>query len=80
MNFLRKVFFGPQNQKDHLTVTFHLLGGQSVTTHHVQLVETTKTPQGGFASYSIVWHDGYKPSFFSLSLDHISAIEAHKMG
>jgi len=76
LNLLRQVFFGPdaEFQKDHLTVRVYLIGGQEINVYHVKSLETTKTPEGGFASYKIMWHDGFKPTYFSLTLDHISAI------
>jgi hypothetical protein len=61
-----------------LKVTFYLRGGQEVTTTGVKELSTTKARDGGFASYSIEWHEGKKPVFFSLTLDHISAIVAVK--
>lgn len=76
--FVMFTFGGPVSRPDHLTVRFHLLGGQTVATYGVKEVTTTKTNEGGFASYKIEWHDGFKPAMFSLTLDHISAIEVLK--
>lgn len=78
-SFLKFLWMGPAPMpEDHLTVRFHLLGGQVVTTYHVLIVKATKNPAGGFNSYSIEWHEGFKPSMFSLTLGHISAIEVLK--
>ena len=77
MSFLsrfKKVF----NREAHITVTFYLQGGQQVTTTGVKKLTTSRTAEGGFASYSIEWHTGYHPSFFSLTLPHISAITAYE--
>lgn len=74
LQFFKFIFTGPTSQKDHLTVSFYLTGGQIVQTHHVKLIETKKTAEGGFGSYKIVWHAGFEPKYFSLTLDHISAI------
>lgn len=59
-----------------LIVTFHLLGGQKVVTSGVKSVQTTKAADGSFASYHIEWNEGKAPRFFSLALNHISAITA----
>lgn len=77
-DFATLVFTGPDRPKDHLIARFHLLGGQTVTTYGVKEVTSTKTNEGGFASYRIEWHYGFKPAMFSLTLDHISAIEVLK--
>ena len=78
IQFLKQIFTGPIPQPDHLIARFHLSSGQVITTHHVLKVKVTKTAEGGFASYSIEWHEGFKPEMFTLTLDHISAIEVLK--
>ena len=78
IQFLKQIFTGPVLQPDHLIVRFYLSGGQVITAHHVEKFTSSKTAEGGFASYAIVWHDGFKPPMFSLTLDHISAIEVLK--
>ena len=66
------------NREEHLEVTFFMTGGQAITTTGVKEITTTKTGEGNFASYSIAWHDGHKPSVFTFALDHIVAIVAVK--
>jgi hypothetical protein len=78
IKFLKSILMGPDRPKDHLIARFYLRGGQTVTTYGVKSVETSKTNEGGFASYKIEWHPGFKPEMFSLTLDHISAIEVLK--
>lgn len=75
MNFF--IFGKPQDRG--LRVTFFMTGGQSVVTTGVDTIKTTKNGDGGFDSYSITWHEGQKPAFFSLVLSHIVAITAEKM-
>ena len=70
LSFIRKL----PPKTTHLVATIHLTGGSTVTLRGVQAVETSKTPAGGFASYKITWHDGYKPPLASFALDHITAI------
>lgn len=76
LKFLKFVFAGPTPQDDHLTVRIHLTSGAELVTYHVKTVEVKKTAEGGFFSYNIEWHTGYKPAIFSLALGHISAIVA----
>lgn len=59
-----------------LRVTFFMTGGQNVVTTGVKEITTTKNGEGNFSSYSIEWHEGKKPAFFSLALDHIAGIVA----
>lgn len=66
------------NREQHLEVTFFMTGGQAITTTGVKEITTTKTGEGGFASYRITWHEGHQPPMFSLALDHIVAIVAEK--
>lgn len=70
----RQVF----NREQRLKVTFYMTGGQAITTTGVKEITTSKSGDGGFASYSIVWHEGCKPPMFSFALDHIVAIVAVK--
>lgn len=74
LQFFKFIFTGLTSRKDHPTVSFYLTSGQIVQTHHVKVIETTKTCEGGFASYRIEWHEDFVPKYFSLVLDHISAI------
>ena len=80
IQFLKRIFVGPilPMSEGHLTVRFHLIGGQTVIIHNVKEIETTRNNEGGFNSYEIVWHNGFKPPMFSLTLGHISAIEVLK--
>ena len=81
LNFLKFIFTGrrPRAAVDSFRVEFYLTGGQVVTTTGVKEFKASKTPEGGFASYSIEWHDvDFKPAMLSLSLDHISAVMVTK--
>jgi hypothetical protein len=77
MSFLshfKKVF----NREKHLTVSFYLTGGNRVDVTGVKKLETTRAPDGSFASYTIEWHPGQQPAFTSFALNHITAITAYK--
>lgn len=77
ISFLKSLFLGPKAApKGSMVVSFYLTSGCVVTTRGVKEVTTTKTPEGNFSSYSIFWHDGFKPKVFAFALDHISAIIA----
>lgn len=77
--FLSFIWMGPPSApKDHLTVRIYLTGGQIMVLYGVKEISTSKTAEGGFASYKIEWHDGFKLPMFSVTLDHISAIEVLK--
>lgn len=80
LNFLKSIFAGPTPKlAGSFRVDFYLTGGQVVTTTGIKEFKASKTPEGGFASYSIEWHDvDFKPSMLSLSLDHISAVMVTK--
>jgi hypothetical protein len=73
MSFIRSLPFGAVSEP-HLVMTVHFTGGSTVRLLGVKSVETAKTAAGGFASYKIEWHDGYKPPLVSFALDHITAI------
>jgi len=77
MKFLSNIFAGPTPlPRDSLCVQFYMKGGQIVSVHGVKKLTVSKAAEGGFASYSIEWHVGFKPALLSLTLDDISAIHA----
>ncbi len=78
LNSMLRSFTRIFNREQHLTVTFYLNGGSSVSTHGVKEVKITKTNEGNFHSYAIERYDGYKPALFAVALDHISAVIAEK--
>lgn len=80
MSFLESVLVGPKlaNTDTSLTVTFFMTSGERVVTRGVSNLEIQKTNEGGVSSYKIEWLEGRKPAFFSLTLDHISAIVAER--
>jgi hypothetical protein len=76
-SFIRRLPFCGEREQ-HLVMTVHFTGGSTVRLLGVKSVETSKTAAGGFASYKIEWHDGYKPPLVSFALDHITAIIVEK--
>ena len=84
MNFLTRLF--PKSVtapvkapvEPSFRVTFYMSGGQEIVMTGVKEITVSKTNAGGFASYSIIWHEGRKPALFSITLDHISAVHAEQ--
>lgn len=71
-------WFNP-DKKPTNTVVFFMRGGHQVVVPNVTTI-TMKTDYqtDRFSSYSIVWEEGCKPSFFSLVIDDIIAVVATK--
>lgn len=60
-----------------LDVTFYMQGGHAIKASGVQQVAVEKdTSTGKFTSYSVTWHQGQKPSMFTLSLSDLVAVVA----
>lgn len=70
MDFLKKL---ASIGKKHLTLTVHLAGGGTIVTKHVKEASVIRSPDGTFTKYEIVWHQGYQPSMFSISIPAIQA-------